>query len=281
MTDKSIGITRATLWDWVKALCTLIVVGVLSYKVYITPIDLTVDFPTLLSLLLALFSVGLAALFYFKATETSNKFYDNTNNFTKDIAQLLVRIESGFGEKLRNLDEGYSSMRDYLQNTPNINKEIIKTEEKIEGEEQEIEKVLEERKEIVAKLFEHSQLEKAEKEKISSQLKEKENELVSSQKELSRMHKRLFMDRMRKNEGRNFEHGFEEYTYNVVIPKIGAELILTSGSRHLRRRINEQLNDEPRAYIKDLERGGYIDEGLSPEGLKFFIKLANMHAGVV
>jgi len=107
LTDISVNITKATLWDWVKAICTLTAVGVISYKVYLTPIDLTVDFPTLLSLLLALFSVGLAALFYFKATETSNTFYDNTNNFTKDIAQLLAKMESGFGEKLRNLDEGY------------------------------------------------------------------------------------------------------------------------------------------------------------------------------
>jgi amino acid transporter len=65
---------KSGLWDWVKAISTLIVVGVFSYKVYITPIVLTVDFPTLLSLLLALFSVALAALFYFKATDTSNTF---------------------------------------------------------------------------------------------------------------------------------------------------------------------------------------------------------------
>lgn len=103
------------LWDWVKAISTLVTVGIIAYKIYLTPIELTVDFPTFLSLLLALFSVGLAALFYFKATETSNTFYDNTYNFTKDIAQLLVKMESGFGERLRNLDEGYTPMRDSLQ----------------------------------------------------------------------------------------------------------------------------------------------------------------------
>lgn len=122
------------LWEWVKAISTLVIVGVLSYKVYLTPIDLTVDFATLLSLLLALFSVALAALFYFKATETSNTFYDNTYNFTKDIAQLLVKIESGFGEKLRNLDEGYTSMRDSLQhygNKPSDNVEKRKRKSRL------------------------------------------------------------------------------------------------------------------------------------------------------
>ena len=38
---------KSGLWDWVKAISTLAVVGVFSYKVYVTPIALTVDFPTL------------------------------------------------------------------------------------------------------------------------------------------------------------------------------------------------------------------------------------------
>ncbi|SBS32257.1 hypothetical protein MAQ5080_02208 [Marinomonas aquimarina] len=127
--------SKIGLWEWVKAISTLAIVGVFSYKVYLTPINLTVDFPTLLSLLLALFSVALAALFYFKATETSNTFYDNTYNFTKDIAQLLVKIESGFGERLRNLDEGYTSMRDSLQHYGSKpNDDVEETKKKIETE---------------------------------------------------------------------------------------------------------------------------------------------------
>lgn len=133
MSDKN----KSGLWEWVKSISTLVVVGVLSYKIYLTPINLTVDFPTLLSLLLALFSVGLAALFYFKATDTSNTFYDNTYNFTKDIAQLLVKMESGFGERLRNLDEGYSSMRQSLQNyNEKPNTKVEETKKKIETEKQ-------------------------------------------------------------------------------------------------------------------------------------------------
>jgi hypothetical protein len=89
------------LWEWVKAISTLTLVGVVAYKIYIIPpTSLSIDFPTLLSLLLALFSVALSALFYFKATDTSNAFYDNTYKFTKDIAELLVKMESGFGERL-------------------------------------------------------------------------------------------------------------------------------------------------------------------------------------
>ena len=81
-----------------KYLILLSFSGVLAYKLIITPFQLTIDFLALLSIALALFSVGLSATFYFKATETSNAFYDNTFKYTKEIAELLVRIESGFGE---------------------------------------------------------------------------------------------------------------------------------------------------------------------------------------
>jgi hypothetical protein len=98
---------------WIKSIVLIGVTGVFCYKVIETPVNLQFDFPSFLSLLLALFSVGLAAMFYFKATDSSNAFYDNTYKFTRDIADLLVRIESGFGEKLRHLDEAYKGMQDF------------------------------------------------------------------------------------------------------------------------------------------------------------------------
>jgi hypothetical protein len=60
-------------------------------------------FSDLLSLLLALFSVWLSVAFYLKASDTSNKFYDNTYRFTSNISELLGRIEERFGERLRHL----------------------------------------------------------------------------------------------------------------------------------------------------------------------------------
>ena len=277
LTDKSYTLNKAGLWDYVKAICTITIVGVLSYKLYLTPIELTVDFPTLLSLLLALFSVGLAALFYFKATETSNTFYDNTNHFTKNIAQLLAKMESGFGEKLRNLDEGYTSMRDYLQNSPATSKDISETKEKIKGEKEEIEKVLEERNKIVSNLLDRAQLQEEEKNQILQELKEKENELSTSQKELDKMSKRLFIDRMRKKENRSFESSFEEFSFKNVIRKISEEAIFTFSNTQLKRHIDKQLNNLPRGYIADLEKRGYYSDGVTNLGLKFFIELAEMH----
>ncbi|MCK7569175.1 hypothetical protein [Marinobacter xestospongiae] len=274
MSEDSKKIEKATLWDWVKAICTLVAVGVLCYKIYLTPIALTVDFPTLLSLLLALFSVGLAALFYFKATETSNTFYDNTYNFTKDIAQLLAKIESGFGEKLRNLDEGYSSVRDYIQNKSSSSKEIDDTKQKIEGEKQEIEKVLEERNKIVRQLLERSQLQEEEKEAVANQLAEKEQELEASQKELSRMNKKLFIERMRKREEREIDSGMEEFTKDFVVRELGPEHIIRLPLSRLRRQVDDILNKAPHQYIEDLERHDFFDNGINGNGINFIRRLA-------
>ncbi|MFQ2253296.1 hypothetical protein ACK33C_09695 [Aeromonas hydrophila] len=274
LSDNSNIVDKATLWDWVKAICTLVSVGVACYKIYLTPIALTVDFPTLLSLLLALFSVGLAALFYFKATETSNTFYDNTYNFTKDIAQLLAKIESGFGEKFRNLDEGYSSVRDYIQNNSSTSKGIDDTKKKIEGEKQEIEKVLEERNKIVRKLLEQSQLQEEEKEAVAQQLAEKEQELEASQKELSRMNKKLFFERMRKREERDIDPGMEGFTKDFIIRELDPERIARLPLSRIRRMVDEVLSKAPRQYIEDLERHGFFDNGINNDGIQFIRQLA-------
>ena len=109
--------------DWKTTKCFVVILAstVIAYKIAITPFNLVFDFPALLALLLALFSVFLAALFYFKTTETSSAFYDNTYKFTRDIAELLVKIESGFGEKLRHLDESYYHMREKIEAEPQWN----------------------------------------------------------------------------------------------------------------------------------------------------------------
>ncbi|EAB9757370.1 hypothetical protein XI53_25765, partial [Salmonella enterica subsp. enterica] len=65
------------------------------------------NFTDFLSLFLAVSSVGLSAAFYFKADESARTFYTHTYRFTKDVSEMLGRIDSGFGEKLRNIDQGY------------------------------------------------------------------------------------------------------------------------------------------------------------------------------
>lgn len=62
---------------------------------------LTAD--SILSMLLAFFSIFISIFFYFKADETSSRFYDSSYEFMKEQSELLGRIEERFGEKFENL----------------------------------------------------------------------------------------------------------------------------------------------------------------------------------
>jgi len=271
--------TAATLWDWVKAACAIIITAVVAHKIYTTPTTITVDFPTLLSLLLALFAVALSALFYFKATDTSNAFYDNTYKFTKDIAELLVKIESGFGERLRHLDEGYSSMRNYFQSgggRPAA--DVDKTKEKIETEQQEIEKVRAERDRIIQQLIERSQLQQAEKDQITKQLLSKEEELTHSQAEISKLNRRLTVERvMRRNlskDALDVESALARFTFDTIVRKLGVERVIDAPVGYLRAKFDDLAADAPRGFIDDLEKRGFFENGLTTLGAKWLKEIA-------
>ena len=147
------------------------------------------DFSDLLSLILALFAVGLAVAFYFKATDTSNKFYDNTYKFTGDVSQILGRIEAGFGERLRHLDEGYGHLAESVQNIPfmlpsEVKGKIEQSEEKAAEVSAEVSKILEE---IASK----AQLQGVEKEQFLTAIRQKEDELGKLRNEVSTLKTQL------------------------------------------------------------------------------------------
>ncbi|MHC1741518.1 MAG: hypothetical protein AB9873_00640 [Syntrophobacteraceae bacterium] len=101
----------------VGAYLVIVPVTVVCYKLVMSQSSLdlaTFNFSDLLSLLLALFSVALSSAFYFKASDTSNEFYQNSYKFTKEVSEILGRIEERFGERLRHIDEGYSELKTNL-----------------------------------------------------------------------------------------------------------------------------------------------------------------------
>lgn len=94
-----------------NAFIVLILTSVISWKILSTNISINeLKATDILSIVISLFAIGLSVAFYFKATDTSNDFYDNIYKFTKEVLEILGRIEAGFGERLKHLDEGYSSM---------------------------------------------------------------------------------------------------------------------------------------------------------------------------
>ncbi|KAA8787542.1 hypothetical protein EC604_27290 [Paenibacillus amylolyticus] len=141
----------------------------------------------IISLALALFSVGLSALFYFKANEASNQFYNNTYQFTKDISEKIGRIEERFGKDLDNIDKNYSRMLDRIDRLPiteTIQKEI---EQKTDSEKQ----IVEEKERIINDLIEKSSISQEEKEIITRQLHKKERELEAVKNQLYDLNNQL------------------------------------------------------------------------------------------
>lgn len=157
-----------------------------------------VELSDFISLTLALFSISLSILFYMKASDTSNLFYDNTYKFTKDTSEMLGRIEAGFGEKLQNLNEGYGHIRDTISNS-NSKQQLY---DELEDTAVEVNKITKEKDNVIAKLIEESQLKDDEKKKLSEDLEEKELRI----KNLNEQIRYLALKIERQDAGQNNSH---------------------------------------------------------------------------
>jgi hypothetical protein len=92
-------------------------IAVAAWKLGNAPFNINIgefSFTDLLALILALFSVWLSAMFYFKADEASSRFYDNSYKFTREMSVMLGKIEAGFGERLKSIDEHSNKVREYM-----------------------------------------------------------------------------------------------------------------------------------------------------------------------
>jgi hypothetical protein len=262
-----------------KAFALVAATGVLGYKIVVTPFVLTVDFPTLLSLLLAIFSVFLSALFYFKATETSNTFYDNTYKFTQDIAALLVKIESGFGEKLRHLDEGYSSMRDKLDKFPG-KYEIEEAKSEIQKEEEGLRQKLEEKDKMIDDLAIKAHLKDEEREKFKNELNNMITELNTAQSEITFLRDRIAKTERQKLSSSDFEIdiGMKNFIFNNVFKIITPQIFWKYPSSQINRKFKDRLDMLPDGFLADLHKYGMIDESkdLTRKGITIFKGLAEL-----
>ncbi|AHN24258.1 MULTISPECIES: hypothetical protein [Lysinibacillus] len=112
-------------WLIVVSVIIVVITGVFItiYNVIIGE-NFGIDVATVLSTLLAFFSIFLSSIFYFKATEQSNDFYDRSYTHTRDIAKTLSKMDGSFSEALRNI-EGYSNrLNERFDNLPGINSNL-------------------------------------------------------------------------------------------------------------------------------------------------------------
>ncbi|NBH82384.1 hypothetical protein D7X88_05530 [bacterium C-53] len=88
------------------SICIILFVLLLCVSVYKNNFTAESIFATLL----AFFSIFISIFFYFKADETSSRFYESSYQFMKDVSVTLGKIEERFGEKLNSLNDKISHL---------------------------------------------------------------------------------------------------------------------------------------------------------------------------
>mgnify|MGYP000692170904 CR=1 FL=1 len=185
---------------WVKGFLTLanirdiillIFLTTVTWKLINSNISISLQsfsFTDLLSVLLAFFAIALSAAFYFKASDTSSKFYDNSYKFTKEVSEILGRIESGFGEKLQHIDDGYVGLREKFDKMPF---DVTQAKEKEKQEEQHIQEAEDERDKIINDLMKKAKIAGKEKDSLLNQLKTNSSELEHSKAQLRDLQEKI------------------------------------------------------------------------------------------
>jgi len=247
--------------SWLKFILAVGFSGVVVYRLATAPftVDLTAfKFNDLLALLLALFSIGLSVAFYFKATETSNEFYDNTYHFTKDISEILGRIEAGFGERLKHLDEGYSGLRDKFEKLPF---DKGKVEKELKAEEEQAKRAEEERTKLLEDLARRAQLQQEEKLKLFRQLAEKDEMVAKTRAEIEFYQRRLERAEVQRSSAlESLPPRLLSYIKRDVIPALGGDVTIGMPRSILNRRFNAIRDRFPAAFFEDAKVHGLIDE---------------------
>lgn len=244
--------------NWLKIFVVVVATSVLALKLWEADFSkafAAFDFSDLLALFLALFSIALSVLFYLKATDTSNVFYDNTYRFTKDVSEILGRVEAGFGEKLAHLDKGYSGLKSAVENIPFDRQQ---TQQDIEEEEQQLEKVERERAELIESLAERARLEGKEKDRLFQQIQRQDEELSNTRRELYLLRRRMMRAEMDANE---LPERMTNYLKTKVLSQVPSEIIAEAPlwvlNSHIKRVI-ESINNQQ--FSMDLKRFQVIDD---------------------
>ena len=145
-----------------KTICIVASICVVIFVIFICIIIYKNNFTTesILSTLLAFFSIFISIFFYFKADETSSKFYDSSYKFMKDISVTLGKIEERFGEKLNSLSDKVS----------HLDRESKAATEEIEDKQ-------ENKDRIINELMEKANLNEAERSEYKKMLESKDQEI--------------------------------------------------------------------------------------------------------
>lgn len=260
----------------IKDIAVIALIVIVAWKAISADFSFTfgeIEASDLLSLLLALFAIGLSVAFFVKANEVSNMFYDNMYKFTKDNSELLGRMESGFSEQLRHLDQGYTGLRDKFDKLP---LDLGKTREKVEDEKAEVLKLKTEKSELLNELAARANLQEEEKQELFARLNESESRLNKAQREMRRLQHKL-------RDADDSEATIDgvllravKHTQRKVVGAFDIDNFESASDDEICNGWQLIKDELPRVYIKDLRRGKILDaeELLTSKGIQFFRDIA-------
>lgn len=194
-------------------------IGLLCYRLVKTDFS----FDSILSTLLAFFSIFISIFFYFKADETSTNFYKSSYDIMKDVSVTLGKIEERFGEKLNSLNDKVS----HLDNISSEKSEEIKEQK-------------DDKDKIINELMDKAHLDEEEKEKYRQQLEDSERqiEILKREQFIARREAELLRVNM---ESEKIQDRWEP------------------NDRVLKALLNGDKSDLSTANIRRLKRLGYLD----------------------
>lgn len=240
-----------------KEIIYLVIAIAFGYKIVqidINSISLPDNLTNLISLSLAIFSISLSALFYFKANDSNNQFYNNTYQFTKDISEKIGRIEERFGKDLSNIEKNYTRMLDRMERISIP--EVIESEIEIKTIDKN--KLSQERKQIIEEVLQRANISEEEKQILIRQLNAKELELDEVKKELYELKNQI-----------------EESQYSFIVPPHTKNVLkfLINSIKHggqMPRRFGDLIShfEERIRELEDKDKHILINEEIINERLK-------------
>ncbi len=247
--------------SWLKVSVVTLFSAVVAYKIVTAPFSVDFkdfNFTELLNLLLAIAAVTLSVAFYFKATDASTLFYDNTYKFTQQVSEILGRIEAGFGERLRHLDEGYTGLQRKFENWPT---DTAKADKQIKKEEDELKRKEQEKAQLLEDLAARAKLEQKEKEELFKQLHEKDEALAVTRREL------MFLREQRRRVDNSeaiavpLPHDLADYLRSRVLGSelLGPDIILDAPQRVIRERFRRLRTELPSGFLRECTHVGILD----------------------
>ncbi|MGJ8762364.1 MAG: hypothetical protein ACSHXA_17640 [Polaribacter sp.] len=231
------------------------------------------NFEALLTVIISFFAIYLSVLFYFKATESSNHFYNNSYAFTKDISETLRGIEAGFGEKLKNIDKGYEDFRKSFENyiTPTDKLEIKK---EVEEEKKKMKEIISEKDNLISELEVKSNLSKQELNKYLKQIKTKELELREKNEQINVI-KHSLMNDNEININKDQYYRLRKYILTKFLPEINKDIL--SSSIQLRNSFRNLSVTFNKSFMIEMERAGLTNNkgDLIKSGIDFIRQIAS------